>query len=646
MRGRIDALPTNEDILIKSPTFGTPEVLVNTTILSFHKDGDNDWYCTDENPIQGFTTAAFDYNAVYKVEWDGVEYEEFVVQYESNPLITTGTWYEWCGIGNVNFLDHTTAYMSSAPFAITYDYYRNAGEVQIFTTSTNSNHTLKITKIPFIVNNQPRQYYDECINNYPIIKSGKGFHSLMLGGSAVDASGEGATASGISTIASGRASFATGAGTVASGNFSFAGGFFTNATNNDAFAIGSGTVASGLASYAEGSASVASNTATHAEGIHTIASGLYAHAEGNQTSAIGAAAHTEGYMTSGSSTGAHAEGRQSEASGAYSHVEGRNTIAAGQYSHVSGKYNVEDTVDNWPEWSSSTSYSVGDKVKVTTINNDETTVNGYTCKIANSDLEFTSSNWILSHWRNYAVIIGNGSDGNNRSNAYSLDWDGNGHYIGNVYVGCNADSSGGTKLIKATDIATLSTAGIVKVNADIGVAINNNGELYVNPAVISAIKSQNGDYRPIVPRNQNAAVFYGLAQAAGDTTMAVSSNSVGTYTTEALTAIHTMLGIDPASIAAQVEIPLVETVTGTTPTITGQPNTRYVCGEVSTLSITPPSVGSIDVIFDSGSTPAVITVPNTVRWPAWFDATALEADTTYEILITDGVYGSVMTWEN
>ena len=92
------------------------------------------------------------------------------------------------------------------------------------------------------------------------------------------------------------------------------------------------------------------------------------------------------------------------------------------------------------------------------------------------------------------------------------------------------------------------------------------------------------------------------------------------------------------------EIPLVETVTGTTPTITGQPNVRYVCGEVTTIDITPPSSGSIDVIFTSGATAAVLTLPSTVLMPEWFDATSLDADTIYEILITDGVYGSVLSW--
>ena len=197
--------------------------------------------------------------------------------------------------------------------------------------------------------------------------------------------------------------------------------------------------------------------------------------------------------------------------------------------------------------------------------------------------------------------------------------------------------------VAAIPKASGDTFGVVKV-ANQGVNLNSNNILQIVPASLSTVKDGTGNYNPIVPSHQHEATFYGLAKAAGDTTMASSSNAVGTYTTEAKAAIHTMLGIDPASIAAQVDIPLVETVSGTTPTITGQPNVRYVCGEVSTISITPPASGSVDVIFESGSTATTMTVPSTVKWPAWFDAEALETNTTYEVLITDGIYGSVMTW--
>ena len=85
-------------------------------------------------------------------------------------------------------------------------------------------------------------------------------------------------------------------------------------------------------------------------------------------------------------------------------------------------------------------------------------------------------------------------------------------------------------------------------------------------------------------------------------------------------------------------------VPGTDVTITGVANTRYICEEVSTISITPPASGTIDVIFTSGSSVALLTVPSTVKWPSGFDPTSLEANMTYELNIMDGVYGVAMAW--
>ena len=89
---------------------------------------------------------------------------------------------------------------------------------------------------------------------------------------------------------------------------------------------------------------------------------------------------------------------------------------------------------------------------------------------------------------------------------------------------------------------------------------------------------------------------------------------------------------------------MTETVTGSTPTITAEANHRYMCGEVTSLSFTPCNSGICDVVFTSGSTVALLTVPNTVKFPEWFDPTSLETNTVYEINIVDGVYGVVMTW--
>lgn len=69
-------------------------------------------------------------------------------------------------------------------------------------------------------------------------------------------------------------------------------------------------------------------------------------------------------------------------------------------------------------------------------------------------------------------------------------------------------------------------------------------------------------------------------------------------------------------------------VEGTNPVIEAMPNRRYVCGEVSTLSFTPSSSGICDVLFTSGSTPTVLTVPSTVLLPESFE---ILANRTYEL---------------
>ena len=84
-------------------------------------------------------------------------------------------------------------------------------------------------------------------------------------------------------------------------------------------------------------------------------------------------------------------------------------------------------------------------------------------------------------------------------------------------------------------------------------------------------------------------------------------------------------------------------VSGATPSITGEENKRYVCGTVTSISITPPETGMIDVVFVSGSTAATLTATG-VTFPEWFDGT-LEANTRYEINILDG-FGVITAWQS
>ena len=118
--------------------------------------------------------------------------------------------------------------------------------------------------------------------------------------------------------------------------------------------------------------------------------------------------------------------------------------------------------------------------------------------------------------------------------------------------------------------------------------------------------------------------------------MSGSSNSVGTYTEAAKSAISDMLNA-PVSVS------------GSTPSITAKSGVRYVCGECSTLTVVLPASGDVEVIFESGSTATVLTLTpptgvTSVKFPAWFNSASLDANCVYDMIITDGKYGVVTAW--
>ena len=90
------------------------------------------------------------------------------------------------------------------------------------------------------------------------------------------------------------------------------------------------------------------------------------------------------------------------------------------------------------------------------------------------------------------------------------------------------------------------------------------------------------------------------------------------------------------------------TVEGSTPTITALPGVRYVCGECTTLDVTLPASGIVDVTFESGSTPTVLTITPptgvTLKWANGFDPTSLDANVVYAIKVTDGEYAAAVIY--
>ena len=135
-------------------------------------------------------------------------------------------------------------------------------------------------------------------------------------------------------------------------------------------------------------------------------------------------------------TNSHVEGECTTAGGDYSHSEGEYTIAGSKGQHVQGRYNITD--------------------------------------ISNT----------------HAHIVGNGRSYSQRSNAHTLDWDGNAWYSGDVYVGSTSgiDKDEGSKKLATEDYVNESLVAITleRITEICGIepvmafAVNDEGDALVN----------------------------------------------------------------------------------------------------------------------------------------------------------------------
>lgn len=211
-------------------------------------------------------------------------------------------------------------------------------------------------------------------------------------------------------------------------------------------------------SFVKSKPSIKAGTGTHAivEGKITgnganVASGLASHAEGYNTQATNQMAHAEGGDTVASGSASHAEGGGTKATAQYSHSEGRGTVANSNNQHVQGKFN---------------------------------------------DLTDSSK---------YAHIVGNGTgedelneDGTiktkKRSNAHTLDWDGNAWFAGKVTVG--------------TDNKELVTKAYVdesieNIEIDVDTEISDTSTNPVQNKVIKQYVDNSGGKSPYIGDNGN-----------------------------------------------------------------------------------------------------------------------------------------------
>ena len=300
------------------------------------------------------------------------------------------------------------------------------------------------------------------------------------------ASGSSAHAEGSNTTASGSSAHAEGYYTTASGEYAHTEGWNTTALGNAAHAEGYYTTASGEYAHAEGDNTISSGRSSHTEGYKTTASGNYSHAEGHNTTASGAYSHAEGWNTTASGDSSHAEGYETTALDAYSHAEGRSTIIKSNYSHVQGRFNINynyieeiGIIDNLrirnKEHYISDGYTLDGNTGLYTLINPEFTMiphiaNKFIAEENPSKSMFKFTNVVSTEGneyvegpaerydrkveKEYAHIVGNGINDTQRSNAHTLDWEGNAWFAGKVYIG-------GTSQDNAKELLTKDNINII-----------------------------------------------------------------------------------------------------------------------------------------------------------------------------------------
>lgn len=284
------------------------------------------------------------------------------------------------------------------------------------------------------------------------------------------------------------------------------------------------TIASGMYAHAEGYNTIAAAGRSHAEGSNTKVINSGGHAEGSYTTASGSYAHAEGSYTVASGQYAHAEGRDSEASGSRSHTEGTGTIAAGDNSHVEGKYNIEDSQST------------------------------------------------------YSHIVGNGTADDARSNAYTLDWNGNGVYAGKVTVGTGPTNN--------MDVATKQY-----VDSNVGVtSFNGSTGAITYTAPVTSVNGSTGAVTVDVPSAATATPAALGTAAVGSSTKYAREDHVHQKPTAAdIGAYVKPSGGIPAADLASGVIPNVPTPSITTPLMDGTASVGLEKGQYALADHVHPS---------------------------------------------------------
>lgn len=290
---------------------------------------------------------------------------------------------------------------------------------------------------------------DETGNTHDNIAAGNYSH---VEGGGNEVYGAVSHAEGSSNVIMGDCSHAEGSRNKVNGNYSHAEGEITAALGSNSHTEGKGVAAVGYGSHAEGvgyyhdslgiSGDAGATTYNHTNYAFYGKPGDIIYYEGNWATVTSVDPETDSFTVdrtlcedhyvgnwssdpkavayySGYASGdyAHAEGCHNIASGCASHAEGISTIASGQYQHVQGRYNKKDAENK------------------------------------------------------YAHIVGNGAADTARFNAHTVDWNGNGWFSNNIYVGSSGqDDPDALRMFDVVETVVLDSTNVSYKGNDTGVA--------------------------------------------------------------------------------------------------------------------------------------------------------------------------------
>ena len=171
--------------------------------------------------------------------------------------------------------------------------------------------------------------------------------------------------------------------------------------------------------------------------------------------------------------------------------------------------------------------------------------------------------------------------------------------VGDVQVNGTSIVTGG---VANVPVASNSVLGTVRIDTSKGLGINDAGIVSVAQASSNNIKSGTRENNPVTPIRQHEATFYGLAKVAGhdekDSTL-----PVGEYTSEAKTAIQTMLDVpSTATVSA-----LADEVNGLDEDVQGLQTTVQSKADTATVTALSGTVSGLQTAVQSKADAQTVT---------------------------------------